>query len=172
MSDERHHGRAVALERSSKEKPEKASIADVPTNRAPGIVLGRLVALAAPNLALVALKGCPTNPPLSARLIAGLTAADEGREVALVFEEGNPARPLVIGCIEDAPGVTATRNSKQAASIEAEKIFLTGEREIVLRCGESTLTLTRDGKLILRGAYVETQASGVNRIKGGCVKIN
>jgi hypothetical protein len=32
--------------------------------------------------------------------------------------------------------------------------------------------LRRDGKILVRGIYVETYAKGVNRIKGGSVKVN
>ena len=51
-------------------------------------------------------------------------------------------------------------------------MVLEGHDEIVLKCGDASITLKRDGKVLLRGAYVETQATGVNRIKGGSVKIN
>ena len=51
-------------------------------------------------------------------------------------------------------------------------MVLEGKREIVLKCGEASITLRSDGRMMLRGAYVETYAKGVNRIKGGSVKIN
>jgi hypothetical protein len=58
------------------------------------------------------------------------------------------------------------------AHIDGKRVVIEGEQEVVLKCGEASITLRRDGKLILRGAYVETHAKGVNRIKGGSVKIN
>jgi len=51
-------------------------------------------------------------------------------------------------------------------------VVLEGSEEVVLRCGEASVTLHRDGKLVLRGAYIETTAKGLNRIRGGSVKIN
>jgi hypothetical protein len=42
----------------------------------------------------------------------------------------------------------------------------------VLRCGEGSITLTRDGKIVLRGKHIVTHASGVNRIRGGSVELN
>jgi hypothetical protein len=140
--------------------------------RLPGVILGRLVALDAPGRALVALKAQPLAAPILARSLTGLNADDEGRDVALMLEEGDPARPVIIGCIVDATGAPLAHDPRAPISIEGDSIELSGGKEIVLRCGEASLTLKRDGKLILRGAYVETQASGVNRIKGGCVKIN
>jgi uncharacterized protein (DUF2345 family) len=56
--------------------------------------------------------------------------------------------------------------------VDSERIELTAEKEIVLRCGNASLTLTRAGKILIRGAYVLTRSSGVNRIQGGSVQIN
>ena len=58
------------------------------------------------------------------------------------------------------------------ARLDGRRVVLEGRDEIVLRCGSASITLTRDGKLVVKGAYVESRATGVNRIKGGAVKIN
>ena len=50
--------------------------------------------------------------------------------------------------------------------------MFTAESEIVLRCGEASITLTRAGKVLIRGTYLLSRSSGVNRIKGGSVQIN
>jgi len=55
---------------------------------------------------------------------------------------------------------------------DGESIRINGQKEIVLRCGLASITLTRDGKILLRGAYVQSRSSGVNRIKGASVQIN
>ena len=51
-------------------------------------------------------------------------------------------------------------------------MLLTAGREIVLRCGEASITLTRAGKVLIRGTYILTRSSGANRIKGAAVEIN
>ena len=56
--------------------------------------------------------------------------------------------------------------------VNASQIVLTGRKEIVLRCGKASITLTRAGKVLLRGAYISSRSSGVNRLKGGSVQIN
>ena len=55
--------------------------------------------------------------------------------------------------------------------IDGETLTLSAEREIVLRCGKASLTLTRAGKVLIRGAYLLSRSSGANRIKGGSVQI-
>ena len=42
----------------------------------------------------------------------------------------------------------------------------------MLRCGKASITLTREGKVLIKGAYLSSRSSGVNRIKGGSVQIN
>jgi hypothetical protein len=67
-----------------------------------------------------------------------------------------------------APGAAETVQVK----VDGERLVFTGEKEIVLRCGEASITLTRAGKILLRGAYIVSRSTGVNRIKGGVVHIN
>ncbi|TIP53764.1 MAG: DUF2345 domain-containing protein, partial [Mesorhizobium sp.] len=53
-----------------------------------------------------------------------------------------------------------------------ERLDLSAEREIVLRCGKASITLTRTGKIILRGTYILSRSSGPNKIKGGSIQLN
>jgi hypothetical protein len=41
-----------------------------------------------------------------------------------------------------------------------------------LRCGESSIVLTRAGKVLIKGNYVLSRSRGANRIKGAYVDIN
>ena len=145
--------------------------ATVPTDaraeRLDGVVIGVLVDLPDPATPLVAFPGNPTESGLPARSTAKLESADIGRQVALMFENGDPRRPLVIGLIQQ-PG----QEQSVIAEIDRERLELSAEREIVLKCGKASITLTKAGKVILRGAYVLSRSSGVNRIKGGSVQIN
>jgi hypothetical protein len=58
------------------------------------------------------------------------------------------------------------------ATIDDQRLELTAEREIVLRCGKASITLTRAGKILLRGTYLFSRSTGVNKIKGGSVQLN
>ena len=58
------------------------------------------------------------------------------------------------------------------AVVDGKQVVIEAADEIVLRCGEASITLRRNGRVIIRGAYVETRSRGVNRIKGGSVQIN
>jgi hypothetical protein len=58
------------------------------------------------------------------------------------------------------------------ADVDGRRVRVTATDEIVLQCGQASVTLRRNGRVIIRGTYVETHADGTNRIKGGQVQIN
>jgi len=82
--------------------------------------------------------------------------------------DGGAAQPrlLVLG------GRNARLGEPREPALDGQRVVLEGKREVVLKCGEASITLRSDGKMVLRGAYIETYAKGVNRIKGASVKIN
>lgn len=53
-----------------------------------------------------------------------------------------------------------------------DELVISAGKQITIRCGESSITLTAAGKIILRGKYIVSRSSGVQRIKGGSVQIN
>jgi hypothetical protein len=58
------------------------------------------------------------------------------------------------------------------ADVDGRRVRITAKDEIVLECGQASVTLRRNGRIIIRGTYVETHSEGTNRIKGGQVRIN
>ena len=146
-----------------------------------GVVIGALVGLRDGATPLVAFPGNPGEACLAARTTAALNRDDVGRQVALLFENGDPTRPLVIGCIQRADETSAPQaqphaqiqaEKKAVAEVDRERVVLRADQEIVLRCGKASITLTRAGKVLIRGDYVLSRSSGVNRVKGGVVHIN
>ena len=86
--------------------------------------------------------------------------------VALMFVDGDRARPLAIGVIAEPDG-----RWRQPRRPE-ERLTFTAAREIVLQCGRASIVLTRAGKVLVRGAYVSLRSSGMQRITGASVQIN
>lgn len=140
-----------------------------PAPALPSTILGCITAYEPGQGVLVDFPGNPGSP-VPARLLIGIStealrkAAASRCPAALLFENGDPALPLIAGLVQ--PPAT------QEARVDGERIVLTGEEEIELRCGDASICLRKDGKLVIRGAYVETRAKGMNRIKGGSVQIN
>lgn len=143
-------------DRSSRPAPESGT----------GPVVGRLCGLDEHGGPFVCFDGAPCETPIPARSVIPLSSADVGREVVLLFERGDAARPLVMGVL------WTQRPEPLRTEIDGEKLVFTADREIVLRCGAASMTLTRAGKVLIQGAYVLSRSSGANRIKGAVVEIN
>ena len=55
---------------------------------------------------------------------------------------------------------------------DGERLIVSAKEQLVLRCGRSSITLTKAGKVLIQGTYVSNRSSGVVRIKGGSVQLN
>jgi hypothetical protein len=121
--------------------------------------------------------------PLKARLTGKMAhqlssgQAAESAPVMLAFEENDPGRPVIVDVIceklqEAAASMSVNRNAVDDVRIDGQTVTFEAKKEIVLRCGKSSITLTRAGKVLIRGSYLLNRSSGVNKIKGGSVQIN
>jgi len=108
---------------------------------------------------------------LPARSTVPLSGSDLGREAVLMFEGGEPTRRIIMGLVQH-PSPVPPEARRVAVEADGERVLITAQKEIVLQCGKASITLTRAGKVLLRGAYLLSRSSGVNRIKGGSVQIN
>ncbi len=73
--------------------------------------------------------------------------------------------------LNPAQATTADPHSN-TVHVDGKRVVLEGQEEVVLKCGESSITLTRNGKVVIRGKYLLSRSSGVNRILGGSVQVN
>lgn len=108
-------------------------------------------------------------------------AAISHQAAVLLFERGDPTLPLLVGLVQ-APGTSslleelldakAERPQPHTVEVDGKRLIVEGHDEVVLRCGEASITLRRNGRVVIRGTELETRASGIHRIKGGKVEIN
>jgi len=145
-----------------------------------GLLVGVLTSIDAKEGGVVVFDAPTVDTPLLARTIVPLTSQDVGRQVCLMFEKGDLTKPVILGFLQAGvtPGaeVVAEERSDSARSVEArvdgERIILEGSKEIVLKCGKASITLKQDGRVLIRGAYLSSQSTGPNLIKGGSVQLN
>jgi hypothetical protein len=111
---------------------------------------------------------------LTARTTVALTRDMVGSGVVVLFEGGDPYRPIIIGVLQPAAQRNERVEAPRELSIRAddERLVVSAEREIVLRCGDASITLTRAGKVIIKGNYILSRSAGYNKIKGAAVDIN
>ena len=147
-----------------------------------GIRTGNIIRIAEDGAVWVDFPGNLAGPQ-QARLTGTIANWLRGKveselpSVILAFEEESPRLPIIVDVIRDkidagAPPLTVNRNEVDDIHIDGKRVTFDASKEIVLRCGKSSITLTRAGKVLIRGAYLLNRSSGVNRIKGGSVQIN
>lgn len=196
-------------------------------NIAPGeILIGTLSAIDDEGKALVTYSGCSVQG-IQALSTVEINRQQIGRQVAVLFANGDPDRPVIMGLIHsplqemlenfaispaieensdigvldrdmdievfsssknvtDPPAIGAKgagegelataaheeNSNQQNIHVDGQRILLEGNEEIVLKCGDASITLTKAGKIIIRGKYLLSRSSGVNRILGGSVQVN
>jgi len=141
--------------------------------RIDGVLVGTLIGFRDPYEPLVVYPGQPGTAAVTARASVDLYADHIGHEVTLVFEDGDPAKPIVTGRIR-VPSAWSTAERPPQVDVDADggRLTVSAKHQLVLRCGKASIALTSEGKVLINGTYVLTRSSGANRIKGGCVQIN
>ncbi|PKG84093.1 hypothetical protein CXF85_09235 [Colwellia sp. 75C3] len=164
---------------------------------APGeIVLGTIAAINALGQPEVNFSLNPSEQALTAITTLALTQQQINRQVALLFNQGDLSQPIVIGLIHSplqamldnfeasqkntSPQLDEKSESVELAAslnidnvnVEGKKVTFEAEDEMVFKCGESSITLTKAGKVMIRGKYLLNRSTGVNRILGGSVQVN
>jgi hypothetical protein len=132
-----------------------------------GVVIGQFIGFGEEG-PLVVFAGNPSETAVPARSLTELTAEAVGTEVALLFQDGDPGRPLIVGRIVEP----VRKTSGPRVIREGDSLRITGDERIELRCGKATIILEKDGHITIRGTYVTSHASAANRIRGGSVNLN
>ena len=152
--------------------------------RIEGVRVGAIVRVDENGQVLVDFPG-NAEGPVAARLASAFgvkklkRAVATGQDVLLAFENNDPRLPIVIDSLcNDAKQTTGSetvalqREDLDEILVDGKRVTFDAKEEIVLRCGKASITLTRAGKVLIRGAYVLSRSSGVNKIKGGSIQLN
>lgn len=169
------------LDIASHEQEVQASIA-------PGeVVIGTIVAIDQEGNPLVDFMQNPSSMPIVAISTTVLVQKQVSRQVALLFNQGNLSEPIIMGVVhsplqemlENFGQHNETEKVELAGdlniddvNVEGKKVTFEAQEEMIFKCGESSITLTKAGKVLIRGKYLLNRSSGVNRIMGGSVQVN
>jgi hypothetical protein len=93
------------------------------------------------------------------RLLPELIAHHQ--EVLLAFLDGDAGRPVITGVLQPDE---VTQGVPGSTRIE-------GEDEVVLSCGEASITLRRNGRVVIRGTHLESDSLGANWIRGADIQV-
>lgn len=166
------------------------------------VLLGRLESIDETGNAVVSVPHIPLFQQCIALTTIPVLPQHIGRQVALMFTQGAEPKPIIIGLIysplqqvlesviantcdssdidevvfaeplSSNTGHLSNNSSENSIYMDGKQLIMEGHEEIVLRCGEASITLSRNGKISIRGKYLLSRASGVNRILGGSVQVN
>ena len=128
----------------------------------------------------------PDGGEMRARVLAQVAridldrALDQAIPLLIACEDGDRTLPIILGLvalsapapIEPAPVVDKVAGVMSVVTEDGGVVTITGKERLVLRCGEASVSLTSSGEVIIDGAYVASISSGVNKIRGGQVRIN
>lgn len=139
-----------------------------------GVVIGELIGMTDDGRTpLVVYPGQSESRAIGARSTMDVHGDHIGMQVVLVFEGGDPTKPIVMGVLRDShPSALERRPGQVEVDSDGERMIVSAKEQLVLRCGKARITLTRAGKVLIEGAYISSRSSGVNRIKGGSVQLN
>ncbi len=140
----------------------------------PSVVIGELVALTDDGRTpLVTYPGQPGTAAQRARSVVDLHRAHIAQPVVLMFEGGDPTRPIVMGVLRQRDGWPEAEAPAQVqVDADGERLIVSAKEQLVLKCGKASITLTKAGKVLIQGSYVLSRSTGVNRVKGGSVQLN
>lgn len=112
----------------------------------------------------------PQNPrdrAVQAESLVTIAEDVTGHQVALLFIDGDPARPLIIG-----PLLQQVMTATTEVIADGVEHKIEAEERLELRCGKASIILEKSGHLTIRGTDIVSQASGTNFMRGASVNLN
>lgn len=149
-----------------------------------GTRIGRIVHIDASGQAFVDFPGNYVGPVVARTTTSAKTAIlraenSVGREVLLTFANNDPHLPIILDTmyslideLVESEVLVFEKNLPQEVALDGKRISFEAAEEIVLQCGKASITLTKAGKVLIKGEYVLSHSSGENRIRGGSVSVN
>jgi len=143
------------------------------------------LAAAAPAAPQAAMPGSPHSP-----FVRGTCAGIEEGRLLVQTPEGTlrcevlenalapggrfePGDAVLVACFGGAEAaVVLGRIGAAGAPVATPHLTLAAAETLSLKCGESSIDLRADGKVMIRGDDVLVRAKGTHRIRAGTVSIN
>ncbi len=93
-----------------------------------------------------------------------------GLRVLLTFVDGDESKPVITGLLDAPDVVPAAPSEALASAVSTERIE--AKDELVLQCGKARISLRADGRIVIKGGYLLTRSTGLNKIKGASIQLN
>lgn len=144
--------------------------------RIEGVRIGRISAIKQDGQILIDYQDNSFGQ-LKARTVIDVAPKDAEKSVLLVFENNDPQLPVIIGFVRDKAaqadsGTVLEKRDLKDVLVDGKRLVFDAEKEIELRCGKSSLIMTKDGRIVIKGDKLLSRAREINKIKGAAVRIN
>ncbi len=163
----------AVFSQSQQAKSQPETEQKITCSKMDSVIIGKLVSFDEKSQPLIDYFGNPYGRPLLSKTVICLSDKDIETDIVLLFENANPFKPIIMGVLCESISKSEVKTkSKMKFESDDDKLVFKAHKEITLQCGDASITLKEDGKIIIRGAHLVSRSSGVNRIKGGTVQIN
>ena len=93
---------------------------------------------------------------------------------------GEEYQPVIVGLLHEqlfaSPANTMQHKTMPAndvtQTLKADIVSIEGNEEIQFSCGKSSLSLKKNGQIVIKGENITNRARRANKIKGGSVQVN
>jgi len=122
-----------------------------------------------------ALVGCAVEKPCD--ILCDILQTSEGTGLRLLagdtvlvwLPEGDEERGVVLGRIGTSRANAVEQKKTQDTP---DELVIEAKKNLTFKCGDGSITLRKDGKILIKGKDLVSRAKRMNRIKGGSVAIN
>jgi hypothetical protein len=101
-------------------------------------------------------------------------AARSHKRAMVISTAGAEPQWVLVGIVRERVDIKArdAAPGQLAVEVDGETVRLTADHTIELKCGKSSLTLRKDGKVVLAGEYLISTSRGANKIRGATISLN
>jgi hypothetical protein len=158
------------------------------------LLIGKVTSINDHGNPLIAYNEATQVLPIEALTTVPLNESSIGKDVAISFAQNQGGVPIVMGVIRRILDDVISQQTKTTSSaevahdeitnllnddaskpeiiVDGNKLELSAADEITLRCGKSSITLNKNGKILIKGEHMLNRIAGSYKIKSGSIQLN
>lgn len=158
------------------------------------LLIGKVVSINDHGNPMIAYDEITQALPIEALTTVPLNDASIGKDVAVSFAQNQGGTPIVMGVIrrildevisqqvdalvsseavqDEAHNSLNAGVTKPEIIVDGNKLELSAADEITLRCGKSSITLNKNGKILIKGEHMLNRITGSYKVKSGSIQLN
>jgi len=158
------------------------------------LLIGKVVSINDYGNPMIAYNEITKDFPIEALTTVPINASSVGKDVAVSFAQNQGGVPIIMGVIRRILDDVMSQQAETVMPIaqqldqtdqpindginrpeivvDGSKLEISAADEITLRCGKSSITLNKNGKILIKGDHMLNRTSGSYKIKSGSIQLN